>query len=160
MEWKEQLEAIYENGSEEEMELLRLTVQAIEQKRSKNSAYLSGFLGLAGSYTEDGSYEFRIPITPFMLNRAGIVHGGITASIADSTIGSLVNQSLPEGRRAVTTDLQMKYLRPGVGNELVSRAKILSKGQTLVHAECAIFDERGKKVAFATATFYVLPAKR
>ncbi|WP_044642910.1 PaaI family thioesterase [Risungbinella massiliensis] len=160
MKWKEQLEEICENGSEEEKELLQLTVQAIKQKRSMNSAYLSGFMGLSGTYTKDGSYEFRIPITPFMLNRAGIVHGGITASIADSTIGSLINQSLPDGGRAVTTDLQMKYLRPGVGKELVSRAKILSKGQTLIHAECVILDDRGKKVAFATATFYVLPAKR
>lgn len=160
MEWRETLLDILENGTEEEQQLLRLSVQAIEQKRNRKSAYLSGFLGLSGELLEDGIYQFRIPITPFMMNRLGIIHGGITATIADSTIGSLIHRVLPEGRRAVTTDLQMKYLRPGIGKELISRAKIVHHGQTLIHAECEIFNDQKEKIAFATATFYVLPNKK
>jgi uncharacterized protein (TIGR00369 family) len=153
--WDE-LKQVAMTGSEEERALLRLTLQAIRQKRERGSAYLSGFLGLAGEFVEEGAYQFRVPITPFMLNRGGNVHGGIIASLADSTIGSLINKSLPSGKRAVTAEMKVNYLRPGRGKELVSRARLIHRGQRLAVGECEIFDDRGKRIALSTATFYIL----
>ncbi|RAL25667.1 PaaI family thioesterase [Thermoflavimicrobium daqui] len=147
---------VLQQGSDEEKELLRLTLQAIHQKRERSSAYLSGFMGLSGQFIDKDTYEFRIPITPFMMNSIGIVHGGIIASLADSTMGSLVNKSIPDGSGAVTSELKINYLRPGIGKELISRAKLVHKGYTLVVSQCEITNERGQKIAFATSTFYVI----
>jgi len=153
--WDE-LRRVAEAGTEEERTLLRLTLQAIRQKRERGSAYLSGFLGLSGEFVEEGVYQFRLPVTPFMLNRGGSVHGGIIASLADSTIGSLINKSLPEGRRAVTAEMKVNYLRPGKGGELVSRARLIHRGRRLAVGECEIFDGGGRRIALSTATFYIL----
>ncbi|SFI98221.1 PaaI family thioesterase [Thermoflavimicrobium dichotomicum] len=150
------LQQVLEQGSDEEKELVRLTLQAIQQRRERQSAYLSGFMGLAGRFVDEDTYEFRVPITSFMMNRAGIVHGGITASLADSTMGSLVNKRLPEGYDAVTSELKINYLKPGVGKELISRARLIHKGSTLVVSQCEITNDRGQKIAFATGTFYII----
>ncbi|OYD08963.1 PaaI family thioesterase [Paludifilum halophilum] len=162
MELQEQIRSVMEEGTEEEKEILRLAVQAIRQKRTRNSAYPSGFLGLSGSFVEEGVYRFRLPITAYMLNRGGVVHGGITATLADSTMGSLINKSLPENSYAVTVEMKVHYLQPGRGRELISDARMIRLGQTLAVAECRIANERGHQIAVATGTFSVLkrPGKR
>ncbi|MBA4492877.1 PaaI family thioesterase [Paenactinomyces guangxiensis] len=147
---------VLEQGTEEEKEILALAMQAIRQKRERNSAYLSGFMGLSGRFVDKNVYEFRVPVTSFMKNRAGIVHGGITASLADSTIGSLINKRVPEGYGAVTTELKLNYLKPGRGQELTSRAVLVHMGRSLAVATCEISDERGNLICIASATFFIL----
>lgn len=153
--WDE-LKQVTMTGSEEEKDLLRLALKAIRQKRERGSAYLFGLLGLSGEFVEEGVYQFRVPVTPFMMNRGGNVHGGIIASLADSTIGSLVNKSLPSGKRAVTAEMKVNYLRPGRGDELISRARLVHMGRRLAVGECEIFDDRDRRIALSTATFYIL----
>ncbi len=152
----DELVEIAENGSDEEKEILALTAQAIKQKRERNSAYLSGFLGLKGRFIDDRTYQFIVPNTVFMQNRRGTVHGGIAASIADSTIGSLVNQSLSPGQYAVTTEMKINYIRPGTGSIVRSEATILHKGSKLVYCTCSLYDDRDRLFAHATGSFMVL----
>jgi uncharacterized protein (TIGR00369 family) len=152
----EELKNIYEEGSDEERQILALALQSIRQKRERNSAFLSGFLGLKGQFIEERTYSFEIPITLFMHNSTGAVHGGILATLIDSTMGSLINRSLPEDKYAVTTELKVNYLRPAKGERLRSEATFLHRGQTLVVMESSVYDNRNKRVAHGTGTFIVL----
>ncbi|PTX58334.1 uncharacterized protein (TIGR00369 family) [Melghirimyces profundicolus] len=151
-----ELNEVLQTGTDEEKEILRLALQAIRQKRERGSAYPSGFLGLSGEFTEEGTYRFRVPITPYTLNRGGIVHGGITATLADSTMGSLINKSLPEGKAAVTVEMKINYLEAGTGKELISEARLIRLGHTLAFADCKVENETGKRIAHATGTFAIL----
>lgn len=152
----EEIREVWENGSGEERHILELALQAIRQKRERNSAFLSGFLGLKGNFLDETTYQFIVPITPFMHNSLGVVHGGMLATLIDSTMGSLVNRSLAAGKYAVTTELKLNYLRPGKGKTLRSEASILHRGQTLVVCQGSVFDERDKLLAHATGTFMIL----
>lgn len=154
----EQLKEIWNEGSDEERAVLALALQAIRQKRERGSAYMSGFLGLSGEFLDEEkrSYQFIVPITPFMDNSLGIVHGGITATLMDSTMGSLVNRTLPKGRYAVTTELKINYLRPGKGEQLRCVATLLHRGRNLVVCEGRIYDDDERLVAHATGSFMVL----
>lgn len=153
MSLQEELTAVVRDGTDEERKILRLALQAIRQKRERKSAYPSGFLGLSGEFTEAEGYRVCIPITPYMLNRAGMVHGGITATLIDSTMGSLVNRSLPENRFAVTAEMNVHYLQPGLGRELISTAHLLRMGSTLAVTECRVENERGSLIAVARGVF-------
>ncbi len=148
---------VMQSSTEEEKEVLRLALQAIRQKRERGSAYPSGFLGLSGEFVEDGVYRFRVPITPYMMNRGGIVHGGVIGTLADSTMGSLINKSLPEGKVAVTVEMKVNYLEPGVGSELISEARLIRLGNTLTFADCKVENGSGKRIAHATGTFAIIP---
>lgn len=147
---------IYDTGSDEEKEILRLALQSIRQRRERKSAYISGFLGLQGQFLDERTYQFIVPVTPFMHNPLGVVHGGILATLIDSTMGSLVNRSLPEEQYGVTTELKLNYLRPSKGGTLRSEASILHRGQTLIVLQGAVYDERDRMLAHGTATFMVL----
>jgi uncharacterized protein (TIGR00369 family) len=151
-----EIEELWENGSAEEREILALAMQAIKQRRERNSAYISGFLGLQGRFLDERTYQFIVPITSFMHNSLGVVHGGILATLIDSTMGSLVNRSLPEGQYSVTTELKTNYIRPARGGSLRSEATILHRGQTLIVCQGSVFDERDRLLAHGTGTFMVL----
>jgi uncharacterized protein (TIGR00369 family) len=152
----EEMMQIMEQGSEEERQILQLAVQAIKQKRERNSPFLSGFLGLKGTFLDDRTYQFIVPVTPFMHNPLGVVHGGVLATLIDSTMGSMINRSLPSDQYAVTTELKVNYIRPGKGEQLRSEASILHRGQTLVVCQGSVFDERDRLLAHATGTFMLL----
>ncbi|MGA8944091.1 MAG: PaaI family thioesterase [Thermoactinomyces sp.] len=157
MDLQTQLDLVIREGNDEEMQILSLAVQAIRQRRERNSAYISGFLGLKGRFAGDNEYEMSVPITPFMMNRAGMVHGGITATLADSVMGSLINKRLPEGYGgAVTTEMNIKYLAPGRGKQLIARAKLLRLGNSLASASCEIRNEKKHLIAHATSTFFLI----
>lgn len=153
---REELERIFEDGTDEEKEVLALTLAAIKRKRERGSAYISGFLGLEGEFVEEDTYQFIVPITPFMLNSLNIVHGGITATLADCTMGSLINKSLPDDLGVVTSEMKLNYISPGKGDKLISRAKLVHLGNQLCVAECRIETDQGRLVAIATGTFFII----
>lgn len=152
----EKLKNICEEGSEEEQQILELALKSIRQRRERKSAFLSGFLGLQGEFVDERTYRFEIPLTVFMHNSGGAVHGGILATLIDSVMGSLINRSLPPEEYAVTTELKINYLRPGKGEKLRAEATFLHRGQTLVVMEGSVYDDRNKRIAHGTGTFIVL----
>lgn len=157
MDLKRELDMIIRDGTDEEKQILLLAVQAIQQKRERKSAYMSGFMGLKGEFVGEDEYQFTVPITPFMLNKAGIVHGGITATLADSTMGSLINRRLKEGYQgAVTAEMKINYISPGRGERIISRAKLLKMGSHLATATCELTNEKNQLIAHASGTFFMI----
>jgi uncharacterized protein (TIGR00369 family) len=142
------------NGTEDEQQILYLARQAVEYVRERKEAYLSGFLGLQGEYLEDGTYRYEVPITPFMLNRLKIVHGGITATLADAVMGSVASRS--SGYKVVTTEINIHYLTPGTGDKLIATASVLRRGKTLCVCECKIHNEQGRLIMAGTGSFYLV----
>ncbi|MFB0831149.1 PaaI family thioesterase [Brevibacillus laterosporus] len=156
-EWKQ----IMMEGTDEEREILRLALQAIKQKRERNSAYLSGFLGLQGAFIDERTYQFEVPITPYMHNSLKIVHGGVTATLIDNTMGSLINKVMAkEGKAAVTSDLQIRYLRPGKGQKLKSVAKLIHRGGLMAVMEGSVYDDQDRLIAHGTGTFVIIDRGR
>lgn len=157
----DELKNIWSDGDEEERRILELAVQAIQQKRERNSSFISGFLGLKGEFIDDAkqSYRFELPLTPFMHNSGRAVHGGILATLIDSAMGSLINRSLPPDQYAVTTELKLNYLRPGKGERVRAEASFLHRGQTLVVMEGTVYDDRNRRIAHGTGSFIVLSRK-
>ncbi|CEH28503.1 hypothetical protein AM501_21840 [Aneurinibacillus migulanus] len=151
------MQDILANGTEDEEQILYLARQAIEYMRERKTAYLPGFLGLQGEYLEDGTYRFEVPITPFMLNQMKAVHGGITATLADSVMGAVASRST--GYKVVTTEMNVHYLTPGTGDRLIATASVLRRGKTLCVCECKIHNEQGRLVLAGTGTFYLVEPK-
>ncbi len=87
------------------------------------------------------------------LNVAGVVHGGVTFALADSSIGYAIHSVVR--RRSTTAEMKINYLRPVVGGVMLSRSRILRRGRTLVVAKAEVSCD-GTMVAEALATFALL----
>jgi uncharacterized protein (TIGR00369 family) len=151
----EELNEILQNSSEEEKKIIQLALQAIRQNRKDGSSYISSFLGLMGELIDECTYQYITPTTPFMLNPLGMVHGGITATIADTTMGTLVNKILPDRQVCVTSEIKVNYISPGVGEKLISQAKLLHRGRNLCYCECKVTNEKGKLIIATSGSFFI-----
>lgn len=94
-------------------------------------------------------------LRPEMQNGHGTLHGGVTASLVDASIG-IAAIALSGGRRLSTVDLKVSYLRPAVAGKLHCRAHLEKSGRTLVFGEATVRDGRGTVVATGQATYIYL----
>lgn len=106
---------------------------------------------------ENRTLELVYFMQPWMRNPAGVVHGGIIATLLDQSMGLLVRACAKGKSITPTVNLNVSYLRPArIGERMHVKAKALHVGSTLstMTAEAFMEGEEGRTVASAAGTFY------
>lgn len=101
---------------------------------------------------EDGA-TMRLVVREEHLNSDGVVHGGVTFTLADSALGHGIFKAL--GKPCTTAEMKINYLRPVVRGVMTARSRILRKGRRLVVARAEVHCGDAH-VAEALSTFAVL----
>lgn len=113
-----------------------------------------------------GWSKTRIEHRPDLTQPAGILHGGVVASLLDTGIAHALMmtdrfQELREQRGAlVSVDLRVKFLRPVSGGAVNCEAKIVRLGRHLIHAEAVATSDDGKEVARGDAIYMAVAGDR
>lgn len=150
------LETCIETGSEADLNSLAYLLNGFQKKiNQKRSTYIDGILQMDRTFDEN-TCEITIPVQPILHNNLDILHGGITATVLDTTMGSLANYLLPEGYGAVTNQLNIHYIAPGIGETLRCKAEIVHKGTKTMVISGEAYRSDGKKIAYATGTFFTI----
>jgi uncharacterized protein (TIGR00369 family) len=105
-----------------------------------------------------GRAEVSLELQDHHFNPQGIVHGGVTAAVADTSIGLALRSMLRPGMTHRTAQLNVHFLSKGEGNRIIGRGRSLHLGQRMGYGEAEVTDAEGRTLARATATFIVLPA--
>jgi uncharacterized protein (TIGR00369 family) len=71
-------------------------------------------------------------------------------------MGTLANYLLPEGFGAVTNQLNIHYIAPGIGDFLHCKAELIHQGNKTLVISGEAFRSDGKKIAYATGTFFII----
>ncbi|WP_059104728.1 PaaI family thioesterase [Shouchella shacheensis] len=151
------LQRYLEVATEEETDTLeRIITGLLEKQAGKQGTYLGALTNARAAPLEDGTFEMTLPIHPLIYNPLEIVHGGITATLLDSAMGALVDVQLPASKTAVTSQLNIHYIRPGTGSLLRCVARVAHAGSKQFVVEGDVYDDREKLVAKATGTFFVI----
>ena len=98
------------------------------------------------------------PLRSDLMNAQGVLHGGITASIADEAAWHAMIHHYGD-REATTTELKVNYLRPISGKKVIARAYILRAGKTLFVSRVDLYDTQKKLGGVALVTYMVFGAK-
>lgn len=150
------LESCIEKGSETDLKALVYLLEGVERKiLQKRSTYLGNLLHMERKF-EEGSCEIAVPLNPVLHNNLNILHGGITATVLDTVMGSLANEVLPEGFGAVTNQLNIHYIAPGLGDFIRTSAEIIHHGTKTIVVSGEAYRSDGKKIAHATGTFFII----
>ena len=78
------------------------------------------------------------------LNPYGFAHGGLIFGLGDTAMGILSRSS---GRKAVTLNSTINYLRPVVGKILRAEAEMIKDGKKTCLLRCNFYDENNKLTA-------------
>ena len=92
-------------------------------------------------------------------NPAGIVHGGVIATLIDTATFWAGFLRLPEDDGLVNVDLKLNYLKSVISGRLTARGVCMRPGRTISYAEAKVVDEKGDLVAHGTSSLMTLPGK-
>jgi acyl-CoA thioesterase len=105
----------------------------------------------------DDGVTMHFDLLPEYLNSNGVLHGGVTASIADEAAWHAMENKFGYGeRKSTTTELKVNYLRPLGGKTVIARAYLVRAGKTLCVSRVDIFDDEQKLAAIAIVTYMLL----
>lgn len=100
-----------------------------------------------------GYVELSLPRQENLLQFSGYFHGGVIAGLADHAAGGAVTTDLPVGRIAVTTNLNMNFISPGIGDTLLARATAVSGTGNIRVAQVNVYAmAKGAETLCALAT--------
>jgi uncharacterized protein (TIGR00369 family) len=117
---------------------------------------LFAFLGIIVDTLEPDRAVLRLPFRPELTQGAGMVAGGVLATLLDETMAHAVLGGNRPGERTTTVDLSVSYLRAAKpGSDLRCEARVVKRGGRVLFVEAsALSDDR--EVARAKASFLLL----
>jgi uncharacterized protein (TIGR00369 family) len=89
-----------------------------------------------------------------LLNPAGTVHGGFSATLLDSCMGLAIQSTLEKGISQTTLEFKISLVRPITAETGTIKAEgvVLSRGRRIGTAEGRITDRNGRLLAHGTTT--------
>ncbi len=94
-------------------------------------------------------------LRPELMNAHGVLHGGVTATMADAAVGIAITTRM--GRPAATTvEMKLNYMRPVTGGKITARAYLLRMGSSLCIGRVDLFNDARELVAAALVTYMLI----
>jgi acyl-CoA thioesterase len=113
-------------------------------------------LGIVVEQTHDDGLTISCEMRPEFRNGHGVLHGGVTATLADVAVGVAVRRRIAP-KTATTIDLKVNYLKPLATGKLWARSYLVRIGKTLITARVDLKDDDGNLIAIAIASYMILP---
>ena len=116
-------------------------------------------LGIKLDSVEPCDASLSLQIRDDFRQNAGVVHGGVIASLIDSATAFAILPLLNPNERSTTVDLTISYLRPLTVGSMVAHAKVIRAGQRLIVVFAELHDDAGNLAATALSTYMRLSKK-
>jgi uncharacterized protein (TIGR00369 family) len=122
---------------------------------------IAELMGFRGVEAEPGRAVFEMTPGQQHYNPIGSVHGGIAATLLDSSLGCAVHTTLDAGVGYTTSDLQVRYVR-AIGAQtgrVLADSSVVHSGRRLATAEGRLYVESsGQLLAHASTSCLILGA--
>lgn len=108
---------------------------------------------------DTGRARYELTVGETHLNRRGVAHGGVAASLLDSALGTAVVTTIRKEEWCGTLELSVQFreaIRPG---RITAEGRMARRGRTAAFAEGEIRDAAGKILATAHGVWTIWPTK-
>jgi uncharacterized protein (TIGR00369 family) len=154
----EEFNHFIDESTVQEKEAMKILLNSLKAKRENtNLTHIASLLQFKTTLLDENLLEMEMPNSLLLDNSIGIVHGGLTATLLDTALGTLASHVPGNKKGAVTVELKVDFLSPGIGEKFICRAEVVHNGRQLVRMEGKVRNEKGNLIASATGTFFKLP---
>lgn len=135
-------------------------------KRFAESFPFFNLIGLEILDTKPGWSKTQVTWRNDLCQPAGIMHGGVIASLIDTGIAHALLQTEPfaeiaaDGGSLVSIDLRVKFIRPVSEGKIICESTIPRLGRNIIHAESIVRNEADKEVARGDAIYMAIHGDR
>lgn len=132
-----------------------MTIPDLDPRLVEESYPLQQHLGFEMTAWQPDFARIEVPLADILMNRQGLPHGGIHATLLDSAMGFAGCYTGDPDRRqmALTLSLTVNYLAQADGTRLIADGWRTGGGHKTYFAEGKVSDERGTVIATATGVF-------
>jgi uncharacterized protein (TIGR00369 family) len=134
---------------------MTLTLQALESRREwfrehwKSHIAFNQLLGVEILDWEPGLVRSRVPFAERLSAHDGIFHGGVVATLIDTTgTGAVISgHDFNLGSRLTTVAMNVQYMSVARGEDLLAEGICSRRGRTLSFARVSVTSSSGKLLA-------------
>ena len=113
-------------------------------------------LGLKVVKRKKGYCRVRLDVKSKYLNKGGIVHGGVLASLCDVSLAGAVGTLMKKRQWCVTVQLQIEFMSPAYPDEpLFGYGRVVRIGKTLAFVEGGVETKDKTKISKAHGIWYI-----
>lgn len=119
--------------------------------------YLAG-LGIVIERYEPDEASIRLPFREDLTNDGTYYHGGVIASVIDTTgaLAAWSNHDFEKGARASTVAMSIQYVGACKRSDLLCHARAVRRGKELTFTEITATDADGALVAHGIQTYRIV----
>ncbi len=116
---------------------------------------LQRHLGYRLTEWREGFARVTLPMSDFIMNRQGLPHVGVHATLLDTAMGyaGCYTGDPAQRQMALTLSLTVNYLDQASGDLLIAEGRMTGGGRRTYFAEGQIIDNSGATIATATGVF-------
>jgi uncharacterized protein (TIGR00369 family) len=101
-----------------------------------------------------------LPWAPQLCTTAGVMHGGVLMSLADTVGALVVFLGLAEGETTATITSTTQLFRPLSSGTVRAVSVLLNRGRTTATAQTSLFDSGNRLISQTTQIQAIRPARR
>lgn len=138
----------------------RITREAFEEL-GRSGVPLAVMLDFQVVRLESGSASVRMPFHENTLRPGGTISGPALVALADYTMYAVVLSAIGQVELAVTTNLNVNFLRRPEPTDIIAEGTLLKLGRRLAVCEIALYSPATDElVAHVTGTYSIPPLGR
>ncbi len=116
----------------------------------------NSLIGIKLTRVHPDGVTIECELKPEIMNGAGMLHGGVTATLADSAVGIAILRHFNGERKITTVELKVNYFRPVISGKIFARARLRRIGSHLCIGQVDIFDSEENLAGIAIVTYMLL----
>jgi uncharacterized protein (TIGR00369 family) len=119
-------------------------------------------IGATLARVEPGLAAIELPYRVDITQQHGLIHGGITAMIADNAAGYAAYSLFPAASSILTVEFKINLIAPADGERLVATGRVKKPGRTLTICEFEVVAHKGASAtvcAVGLETLMCLPGR-
>jgi len=111
-------------------------------------------LGIELVSMKEGECKVKVQVTENHLNKGGVAHGGLHATLLDTAMGGAVVSSLDREEWCATAQLDISYIN-AAKNEctLLCTGTVIRRGRSLAHVQGEIRNQDSELIALGRGTW-------
>lgn len=126
---------------------------------TSGSTPFSQLLGMHCLLRDKGKARYELEVGPELLNKRGVAHGGVVASLLDTALGAAVVSSLTAEEWTGTLELSVQFREPVRPGRVIGEGRVARRGRSVAFAEGEIRDAAGRVLASAHGVWTIWPKK-
>lgn len=103
-----------------------------------DSEYFPSLVGIEVDEIREGFCRMRLPWRAELTQPAGVVHGGVIATLIDTVVVPAIGSGYDEPVRFATVDLHVQYLAAVIGTEMWAEGWVVKRGRSTVFCEAEV----------------------